>query len=263
MMATRRDGARRQAAPDPRRRDPRVRARGLPPLPRVGRRATRRASPTASSTTTSARRRRSSTRSSSSAGSCMLDAIAEIDARDVPVAREAALDRRLHHRLVPPRPRPDEGDHRRGHARRELVRRAPPRRDPRGLRGHRRDRRDGPRGRARSSPTSPPSSRPCASTARSSSCSPAGSSRCCRGPTRSSSAPRTSWSRRSAAAWRIGAAECSARVWLNPAPMDNDIVKRLMWSGLLAGVGALTTIVANRIATEIWLRVFKEDPPTD
>ena len=35
------------------------------------------------------------------------------------------------------------------------------------------------------------------------------------------------------------------RVWLNQAPMDNDIVKRLMWSGLLAGVGALATIVAN------------------
>ena len=31
----------------------------------------------------------------------------------------------------------------------------------------------------------------------------------------------------------------------------------------LAAVGALTTIVANRIATEIWLRVFKEDPPID
>jgi hypothetical protein len=45
--------------------------------------------------------------------------------------------------------------------------------------------------------------------------------------------------------------------------MDNEIVKRLMWGGLLAAVGALTTIVANRIATEIWQRVFKEDPPTD
>ena len=43
--------------------------------------------------------------------------------------------------------------------------------------------------------------------------------------------------------------------------MSNDLVKRLMWSGLLAGVGALTTIVANRVATEIWQRVFDEDPP--
>ena len=39
------------------------------------------------------------------------------------------------------------------------------------------------------------------------------------------------------------------------------MVKRLMWSGLLAGVGALTTIVANRIATVIWQKVFDEDPP--
>jgi hypothetical protein len=43
--------------------------------------------------------------------------------------------------------------------------------------------------------------------------------------------------------------------------MNNDLAKRLMWSGLLAGVGALTTIVANRIATAIWVRVFDEDPP--
>jgi hypothetical protein len=50
---------------------------------------------------------------------------------------------------------------------------------------------------------------------------------------------------------------------LNPPHMENELVKRLMWAGLLAGVGALTSIVANRIATEIWLRVFKEDPPLD
>ena len=43
--------------------------------------------------------------------------------------------------------------------------------------------------------------------------------------------------------------------------MSNDLVKRLMWSGLLAGVGALSTIVANKIATAIWTRVFDEDPP--
>ena len=43
--------------------------------------------------------------------------------------------------------------------------------------------------------------------------------------------------------------------------MGNDLTKRLMWSGLLAGVGALTTIVANRLATAIWVRIFDEDPP--
>jgi hypothetical protein len=43
--------------------------------------------------------------------------------------------------------------------------------------------------------------------------------------------------------------------------MENDLVKRLVWSGLLAGLGALSTIVANRIATALWQRVFDEDPP--
>jgi hypothetical protein len=45
--------------------------------------------------------------------------------------------------------------------------------------------------------------------------------------------------------------------------MQNDLTKRLMWTGLLAGVGALSSIVANKIATEIWVRVFNEDPPVD
>jgi hypothetical protein len=43
--------------------------------------------------------------------------------------------------------------------------------------------------------------------------------------------------------------------------MENDLVKRLMWSAVLAGVGALTSIVAQRLATLIWVRVFDEDPP--
>ena len=43
--------------------------------------------------------------------------------------------------------------------------------------------------------------------------------------------------------------------------MGNDLTKRLMWSGLLAGVGALSTIVATRIATAIWIKIFDEDPP--
>jgi hypothetical protein len=45
--------------------------------------------------------------------------------------------------------------------------------------------------------------------------------------------------------------------------MQSELTKRLMWSGLLAGVGALTSIIANRVAAEIWVRVFKEDPPID
>ena len=43
--------------------------------------------------------------------------------------------------------------------------------------------------------------------------------------------------------------------------MDNELVKRLMWSGLLAGMGALATIATSRLATVIWQRVFDEDPP--
>jgi hypothetical protein len=43
--------------------------------------------------------------------------------------------------------------------------------------------------------------------------------------------------------------------------MNQDLTKRLMWSGLLAGMGALTSIVANRLATLIWVKLFDEDPP--
>jgi len=43
--------------------------------------------------------------------------------------------------------------------------------------------------------------------------------------------------------------------------MSNDLTKRLVWSGMLAGIGALTTIVANRIAAALYVKVFGEDPP--
>jgi hypothetical protein len=42
---------------------------------------------------------------------------------------------------------------------------------------------------------------------------------------------------------------------------DNEMVKRLMWSGLLAGLGAAASIATTRIAVLIWRRVFGEDPP--
>ena len=42
---------------------------------------------------------------------------------------------------------------------------------------------------------------------------------------------------------------------------DNEIVRRLMWSGLLAGLGALATVATTKVATLIWVRVFGEDPP--
>lgn len=43
--------------------------------------------------------------------------------------------------------------------------------------------------------------------------------------------------------------------------MDNELVKRLAWSGMLAATGALASIVAARIAAIIYRRVFDEDPP--
>lgn len=43
--------------------------------------------------------------------------------------------------------------------------------------------------------------------------------------------------------------------------MDNEIVRRLTWSGLLTAVSALATLAATRIAALIWRRVFNEEPP--
>lgn len=43
--------------------------------------------------------------------------------------------------------------------------------------------------------------------------------------------------------------------------MENDILRRLLWTGLVAGLGALATVAANRVAAVIWARVFGEEPP--
>ena len=42
---------------------------------------------------------------------------------------------------------------------------------------------------------------------------------------------------------------------------ENDMVKRLLWSGLLAGLGALASIATTRVAAIIWRRIYDEDPP--
>jgi hypothetical protein len=42
---------------------------------------------------------------------------------------------------------------------------------------------------------------------------------------------------------------------------DNDVVKRLVWSALLAGLGALASIATTRVAAVIWRRIYDEDPP--
>jgi hypothetical protein len=46
-----------------------------------------------------------------------------------------------------------------------------------------------------------------------------------------------------------------------PQVMDNDVVRRLMWAGMVAATGALASVVANRLAAALWVRIFKEDPP--
>ncbi len=43
--------------------------------------------------------------------------------------------------------------------------------------------------------------------------------------------------------------------------MQNDMSKRLMWSALLAGLGALASVATTRTAAAIWRKAFDEDPP--
>jgi hypothetical protein len=43
--------------------------------------------------------------------------------------------------------------------------------------------------------------------------------------------------------------------------MQNEAVKRLMWAGLLAALGALASVATSRLAAAIWRKAFDEDPP--
>jgi hypothetical protein len=43
--------------------------------------------------------------------------------------------------------------------------------------------------------------------------------------------------------------------------MDNEIVKRLVWSGVLTASSALASILAARAAALVWRQIFDEDPP--
>ena len=40
-----------------------------------------------------------------------------------------------------------------------------------------------------------------------------------------------------------------------------DLMKRLLWSGMLAGIGALASIATHRFAALMWRRIFDEEPP--
>ena len=39
------------------------------------------------------------------------------------------------------------------------------------------------------------------------------------------------------------------------------MTKRLVWSGHLAGTGALASILAARVAAILYRRIYDEDPP--
>jgi hypothetical protein len=43
--------------------------------------------------------------------------------------------------------------------------------------------------------------------------------------------------------------------------MDNEIVKRLVWSGMLTVSSALASLLAARAAALLWRRLFDEEPP--
>ena len=43
--------------------------------------------------------------------------------------------------------------------------------------------------------------------------------------------------------------------------LDSPIVKRLVWSGLLAGVGAAASVLTAKVAALVYRRIFGEDPP--
>ena len=42
---------------------------------------------------------------------------------------------------------------------------------------------------------------------------------------------------------------------------NNDILRRLVWGGLLAVMGALASVAAHRSAAVIYRRAFNEEPP--
>jgi hypothetical protein len=43
--------------------------------------------------------------------------------------------------------------------------------------------------------------------------------------------------------------------------VENDIFRRLLWSGMLAAMGAIASLVAHRASAVLWQRLFREEPP--
>ncbi len=184
----------------------------------------------------------------------MLAAIAEADASAAPAAREAVRDRRVHRRLLPPRPGADEGDHRRGDARGQHVRAAPTwRRSATPTRGSPRSS-SAPRRTARSATEITPEFAALAFYG----CGRAGADRLDlrhRAGRRGRARARQDADRRDdlpraralSHAYRTG----DRASLIESRPMtESPLVKRLMWSGLLAGIGALASLATTRVAAD-------------
>jgi hypothetical protein len=43
--------------------------------------------------------------------------------------------------------------------------------------------------------------------------------------------------------------------------VDSDVIRRLIWGGMLAVIGALATVAAHRLSEVLYRRVFNEEPP--
>lgn len=43
--------------------------------------------------------------------------------------------------------------------------------------------------------------------------------------------------------------------------MENELIKKIAWSGLLTALGALASMITQRSAAYVWRRVFEEEPP--
>ena len=43
--------------------------------------------------------------------------------------------------------------------------------------------------------------------------------------------------------------------------MENELMKRVMWSGMLTAIGALASLITQRTAAHLWRRMFDEEPP--
>jgi hypothetical protein len=56
-------------------------------------------------------------------------------------------------------------------------------------------------------------------------------------------------------------AQTPTEVVIRLREMENEMVKRLMWSGVLAACGALASIASQRLAAMVWRRMFGEEPP--